>query len=214
MGNFKKHSAIFIAIFSLVTFIVLLPSILSIDHISGLDLFVENSMPSLWSPELISFFLFITQIGNISVLLPLSVALFLFLAIKRHVYESYLFATAMFLGTFLVLALKELTKIPRLANALVTENSFSFPSAHTAMTTIFFLTLGYIFGHRIKNSAARFIFEAVCVSVIALVGFSRIYLSVHRPSEVFAGFLLGVFCVSISTILCHKLCNRKLNQAS
>jgi hypothetical protein len=32
--------------------------------------------------------------------------------------------------------------------------------------------------------------------------------------EVVAGFLLGVFCVSISTIICHKFCNKKLGQAS
>jgi hypothetical protein len=96
MGNFKKHSAIFIAIFSLVTFIVLLPSILVIDHISNFDLFFENNIPIFWSPTLISFFLVVTEMGSISFLLPLFVLLFLFLILKKYVYETYLFVIAAF----------------------------------------------------------------------------------------------------------------------
>lgn len=214
MKIIQKRPAIFIAALSLLTFLVLLPSVLKIDHISDFDLLVETKIASMWSPTLVSFFLVVTQLGNIFFLLPLSLILFLFLLSKKHMYESYLLLLSMFTGALFVLILKELTKIPRLASGLVTENSFSFPSGHTTLTTIFFLMLGYLLRHHIKNPVTRFIFEAFCVAVVVLVGLSRIYLNVHRPSEVVAGFLLGVFCVSISTIICHKFCNRKLNQAS
>lgn len=214
MSNVKKHSAAFIATFSFAAFLVLLPSISTFDHISNLDMLVEHMVPSFWSPALVLLFFAITEIGSISVLLPLSTILFLLLVLKKHTCESYLFGIAMSLGVILVLVLKEITRIPRLASGLAYESSFSFPSAHATMTAIFFLTLGYIFAHHIKNVTARTIFEVFCVSIIILVGFSRIYLSVHRPSEVFAGFLLGAFCVSISTLISHKLCNKNLHRAS
>lgn len=205
MGNLKRGLAGFITVFSFLAFIILLPSIFKIEQLSNFDLFVSSNVSKLWSPGLTSFFIAVTQIGNIGLLLPISFVLFIFLIYKNDFYESFILALSTFGGAVSVLFLKELTKIPRLDAGLIHEASFSFPSGHATMTTVFFLTIGYILRDRIKNLPLKMLFEVMCISLVILVGLSRIYLGVHRPTEVAAGFLLGTFCVSISIVVGHKL---------
>lgn len=209
MGKLKKNLAIFIAIFSLLAFIVFLPSVFKINTFSDFDLLISENVSHFWSDGLTTFFLTITGLGNIFVLLALSIILLLLLISRRRFYESFVLLSSILAGSLSVMIFKEFTKVPRLENSLIEELSFSFPSGHTAMTTIFFLTLGYLLRDRIKNLTTRLVFEVVCVCIIVLVGFSRIYLGVHRPTEVVAGFLLGTFCVSLSIVLGHIFVMKK-----
>lgn len=203
MGNLKRKLASFIAVFSLSTFVILLPSFLKIDHLSNFDILVSKNISGLWSPTLTSFFIIVTEIGNINLLLPLSLLIFIFLVYRNYIYESVVFVLSTIGGAISVFILKELTKIPRLEVSLVHESSFSFPSGHTTMATIFFLVIGYIVRDHIENFRERMFFETACMVLVILVGFSRIYLGVHRPTEVVAGFILGVFSVSASISIGH-----------
>lgn len=77
---------------------------------------------------------------------------------------------------------------------------FSFPSGHTFDATIFFGLLIYIISKYVKNNITKYTLCSICVIMIMLVGLSRILLGVHYPTDVLAGFLLGltiVFAVSI-----------------
>lgn len=73
-----------------------------------------------------------------------------------------------------------------------TERDFSFPSGHTAAAFATALVM---------TSAIQGI-GIICLALAALVGYSRVYLGVHYPSDVLAGFILGSgFTVAILSVL-------------
>lgn len=103
---------------------------------------------------------------------------------RRHA-ACWLVATAAF-GTLLNTALKQVFAAPRpdLLPHLDIVHSYSFPSGHAAGNMILFGALGLVIGRRVAFIPAAL--------MIALVGISRIWLGVHWPSDVLAGWIEGI----------------------
>jgi undecaprenyl-diphosphatase len=68
----------------------------------------------------------------------------------------------------------------------------SFPSGHAANSAIVYLTLGMMLARVEASHAAKVYMFSVCTLLTAMVGVSRIYLGVHWPTDVVAGWILGV----------------------
>jgi undecaprenyl-diphosphatase len=73
----------------------------------------------------------------------------------------------------------------------VVENSFSFPSGHTFVAVSFYGLLTFFVYKNLKSKWSRFICVIFGLGLILLIGFSRIYLGVHFPSDVLASFAGG-----------------------
>ncbi len=76
---------------------------------------------------------------------------------------------------------------PPLLEALATEETFSFPSGHSFISLCFYGTLAYWWmrGH---GMIARLGIGTLATAFVAMVGASRVYLGVHYPSDVLAGY--------------------------
>jgi undecaprenyl-diphosphatase len=68
----------------------------------------------------------------------------------------------------------------------------SFPSGHAANSAIVYLTLGMMLARVEASYAAKAYIVSVCVLLTLLIGLTRIYLGVHWPSDVIAGWMLGI----------------------
>ena len=96
-------------------------------------------------------------------------------------------------STLLYKLIKEILQRPRPEEALhlIQQGGFSFPSGHAMTGLVFYGLVLYFFLSSIKNSSTRRVLLAVGVIYIFSIGFSRIYLGVHYPSDVLAGWCLG-----------------------
>ncbi|HYX19775.1 MAG TPA: phosphatase PAP2 family protein [Thermoanaerobaculia bacterium] len=117
---------------------------------------------------------------------------------RRHV-SALLFAGSV-LGGF---GLSSVLKIalararPEQWAALVKETTYSFPSGHTTMATVFFGGLAAIVFHLTKKPVPRIAAALAAAAIVVAVATSRVYLGAHWATDTFAGMLTGLVWVVV-----------------
>lgn len=81
----------------------------------------------------------------------------------------------------------------------------SFPSGHAMMSAIAYLTLAILLARVDRNRRVKALVLTLGVSVTLLVGISRIYLGVHWPSDVVAGWCVGAAWASLCWFVALQL---------
>ncbi len=87
------------------------------------------------------------------------------------------------------------------SNPLVVEDSFSFPSGHSMVAIVFYSLIAFSVFRYSKGIWTRAAVIALAVVLILSIGFSRVYLGVHYPSDVVAGFIGGLLLLLIAFLL-------------
>ncbi len=135
----------------------------------------------------------ITALGSASVLtlITAAAAIYLFL-IKRPATALFVIASIAS-GQMLSSLLKAGIDRPRpeLVTHLAQETSLSFPSGHAMISALVFLTLGALVSRVVHGRTTKIYVLSLAVVITLLVGVSRIYLGVHWPSDVLAGWCAG-----------------------
>lgn len=86
---------------------------------------------------------------------------------------------------------------PDLSLHLISQGGYSFPSGHSFSVLIFYGMLIFLSRKYIKTRTAANLITILLVCLIALIGFSRIYLGVHFPTDVLGGWSLGLCLLMI-----------------
>jgi undecaprenyl-diphosphatase len=84
----------------------------------------------------------------------------------------------------------------------------SFPSGHAMMSAIAYLTLAILMARVDRNPRVKALVLSLGVSITLLVGISRIYLGVHWPSDVVAGWCVGAAWASLCWFVALQLQQR------
>ena len=98
---------------------------------------------------------------------------------------------------------------PTFLPGVATATSPSYPSAHATATAALIGILAYIVAADRPARGERFGVAAAAMALIALIGFSRVYLSVHYLSDVLAGFLIAAIWLLIGTMLADRRSSRR-----
>ena len=80
---------------------------------------------------------------------------------------------------------------PDVVPHLVEASGYSFPSGHSANSAIVYLTLAALASQVTRSRGTRVYLFAVAILISGAVGLSRVYLGVHWPSDVMAGWSFG-----------------------
>lgn len=91
---------------------------------------------------------------------------------------------------------------------VVTPTTFSFPSGHSTSSMTFFVLLAFYLTRHIPRPASRLFIFLAAVGIAGTIGYSRIYLNLHYPSDVLAGFCLALCWLSVMWIVYSKIHNR------
>jgi membrane-associated phospholipid phosphatase len=158
------------------------------------DIALSQWLHSHPDPSLIQAMLFITHWHNtIGVLLMTAV---LGAVLYRMGQRQWLLPLLLCVpgGMLLNVGVKQLVQRarPQFDDPLVTLGSYSFPSGHAAAATLFygFLT-AFLLAH-LRSRGWKAAVIAIAVTMVLLVGFSRVYLGAHYPSDVVGGIVEGL----------------------
>ena len=143
----------------------------------------------------------VTALGYGQVVLPLLAAVVLAFYLKGWTLAATLLVVSTTGGSLLTAVLKAVfgRARPELFESGYAASFYSFPSGHAAVAVGFYGTLTLILAYRLSRFA-RWAVVASGVLLVLLIGFSRLYLGVHYPTDVLAGFLaapLWVVCVGV-----------------
>ena len=132
----------------------------------------------------------VTALGGTAVLALILMIVVGYLALERRYDALVLVVVATAGGGLLGEGLKWwfARKRPEIVPHLVNVGSASFPSGHSMLALVTYLTLGALLARFIPHRRSR----VYCVVVSLLVGLSRVYLGVHYPTDVLAGWSAGL----------------------
>ncbi|CAN5597080.1 phosphatase PAP2 family protein [soil metagenome] len=135
----------------------------------------------------------VTAIGGVTVLVLMVTLVAGFLAIGRHWLTLSLVLGGTISGSIAVSIAKGLVgrARPTITDHLVTVVSESFPSGHAANSAIVYLTMATLLSQLVESRAARTYLFVAAALIVTLIGASRVYLGVHWPSDVLAGWAFG-----------------------
>ena len=172
-----------------------------------IDLLIFEKLRFLTSSRNNHFMLFITFLGKHQFLIPANLLLLVyFLFIRHQTWFSIRVAAVALSSLVLMFLLKNLFRRKRPLSPLLTAaRGLSFPSGHAIMSVTFYGLLIYIIAHTLSPAWLGGSISGVLILLIFLIGFSRVYLRVHYPSDVLAGFIVGLIWLFISLNLIQKI---------
>lgn len=166
---------------------------------SNFDTTIADAIHSLHQPWLDTFFTLFTSLGNLEVMLPLSLGILALLLIKKQYRNAAVLTFGVGGAALLNVLLKNLfdRDRPDLWVSLVHETSYSFPSGHAmASCALALCIIAFVWKTKWRTVVL------VCgISFMALIGISRVYVGVHYPTDVLGGWILGGTWVALVVLV-------------
>lgn len=148
----------------------------------------------------------ITALGGYTVLTLAAVSATVLLLMHGRRLQALIFAVVVISAQVLVEALK--AALARARPDLVPHYdvvySGSFPSGHAAMTPVVYLTLAAVLAAGQPRRAVRGYLWATAALLAVAVGVSRVYLGVHWPTDVLAGWAVGAGIAVAASLALHR----------
>ncbi|MEO6845658.1 MAG: phosphatase PAP2 family protein [Chthoniobacterales bacterium] len=148
----------------------------------------------------------ITALGSGTVLALVTALVAGYLLLERQFRSAGLVLFATITGAFWSNFLKHIINRdrPQIVPHLAEVSGQSYPSGHSMLSAIVYLTLAVVLIQTASSRSTKIYIVSVAVFITLLVGMTRVYIGVHYPTDVLAGWLAG----SIWAVLCWLLASR------
>ena len=160
------------------------------------DTFVRTAVHQHATPAVTWFMMGFSFLGSVAVVTTLCLVAICVFLYFRQARAAALLAVTMAGMAALDVALKLAFHRPRpVAYFGPTPTTYSFPSGHAMGSVCFYGVLAAILAARARGKGAKWCIWTGAVLLIGMIGYSRIYLGVHYPSDVIAGYCAGAVWV-------------------
>lgn len=181
-------SAIFVAI------ALLLP------QMETLDTQILLAIHDIHTPALDRLMVLVTYLGEPLILFPFALGLSGMLVWQKRRLEAVTLLMAIGGSLGLNIWLKELfaRHRPALWDQLLQVPFYSFPSGHAMVSLVFYAVLAY--GLIQQFQSFRFLMLTLASGLIGTIGFSRLYIGVHWPTDIVAGYAAGLVWLTLCLV--------------
>jgi len=137
----------------------------------------------------------ITALGGAPVLTLISLGVIGYLLLHKSYRSLLLVLIATVSGLLMSLLLKFyfFRSRPDIVPHLMVETTPSFPSGHSMMSAVVYFTLAALLTRLETSNKIRIYTISITVFVVFIIGISRVFLGVHYPTDVLAGWTFGLF---------------------
>jgi membrane-associated phospholipid phosphatase len=173
--------------------VVALAVLVSSDLTDAFDRSIIEAVRSDLVRDLFSPLGLITELGSTGAVTAMAAVAFVFGAAIGPWRHGLAGAVTILLASILNATLKIAIarERPDLLEPVIVEHGFSFPSGHSALGMVAYGVLAVLVGRSRLPARARAGITFVLGAVVALIGISRIWLGVHYPTDVLAGWIAG-----------------------
>ncbi|VGV80881.1 PAP2 superfamily protein [Streptococcus pyogenes] len=189
----NKQTHFLIASFALLIFVIIGYTVKFFpERLALLDNTIQSEIRGNLPIVLTQFFRGVTVFGNVMTQVLLVIVSVLVLFFMKWKIEALFILSNGAIAAFLITTLKLFYQRPRPAiEHLVYAGGYSFPSGHAMGSMLIFGSLLIICYQRLHSKLLQFVTSMIFIILILVIGLSRIYLGVHYPSDILAGFVLG-----------------------
>ena len=177
-------------------------------HLVTFDRAANRSVHEAAADPVTGWAFIVTTLGSVQVLIAVTLAAAIGLALRGR-WRSALVLIVAYAVTDATVALVKMTvERPRPDAKLTEAGGFSFPSGHSAMSMAVYGCLAFALARACRASLPRVAFAAAGAALIVAIGLSRIYLGVHYPSDVIAGWITGGAIVTVAWMVLLRIAPR------
>lgn len=174
-----------------------------IDHalLQALRTDVSDPRGPVWLPRAV---LNLSALGSGAVATLIVCVAALFLLLDRKPRQALLVVAVASLAALGLTVLKQAIgrERPTIVEHIEVVGGLSFPSGHTLIAAFLYPTLGMLIASNLRDRTLKVFVFVVAAALALLVGFTRVYLGVHYPSDVLGGWLLGLaFAVAAGIVI-------------
>ncbi len=148
---------------------------------------------------------FLVTYGSAPFLSAITVLIAFIFSLKGEFLLAFWFMSVMSTGGIFGIFLKNIFRRKRPSNHLSVESGYSFPSGHAIASTLFFLSLVFVFLPKIEIPLIQILLTFVSLSVWLTILFSRLYFHAHHLGDLIVGASYGIFWVANAIIIYQKL---------
>src|SRR5260221_5711801 len=198
------------------TFLELAFEVLTGSPTVGDDHRVLNLVATLRTPSLDQVLYVVTFLGNAQTLVVLTAVAALVALLAGRLRDAVLLVLAVVAGALFFEVVKLVVQRPRppLEDARIVQGGFSFPSGHSTLAATVYGTVAYLLIRGIRQDRWKVLVGSGAVLVVLAIGVSRIYLGVHYPSDVLAGWAAGALWVVLVLLAEQVWAPRRLRPLS
>ena len=170
-----------------------------VDATDGFDLAVIQAVRAADHGEILGFLGPTTELGSATAVTVVAVLTLLVGVAAGPWRHGVIGAGVIGLAALVVQVIKSTVgrERPEILDPILVEHGFSFPSGHASLSMVAYGILAVLVSRSFLPRGTQLAVFAVLVALVFLIGLSRVWLGVHYPSDVIAGWVAGATVVLV-----------------